>query len=72
MGYLKRIRGLLMKVDFFPHTQFIRYKGETAFTTATGGCVSLVVIVIFGVLFLSAGIGTIQRSTVNTSVDMSF
>ncbi len=47
--------------DMFPATQFLRYKGSGDFKTATGGCVSVAVIVIFVILFYSLGVQTVNQ-----------
>jgi len=44
---------LLKSLDLFPTNNFLRYKDESDYTTATGGFVSIVVIIIFIVLFAS-------------------
>ncbi len=59
---------LLRKFDLFPTTQFLRYKSEAEYKTATGGFVSMAVIVIFVILFYSLGTQTVNRQIINGSV----
>lgn len=65
------IQKLLRKVDLFPATQFIRYKGDAQYTTATGGFVSVAVIVIFMILFASMAIKTVNREIINATTTVN-
>ena len=58
--------------DLFPTTQFIRYNGESEYTTVTGGIVSTVVLAIFVILFASMGIRTINRQIITSSVSTEY
>lgn len=55
------ISNLLKKPDLFCQTAFVRYNGEADYSTATGGFVSLAVIIIFVTLFFSMGLKTVKR-----------
>lgn len=46
----------LKKIDLFPSTQFIKYKKEPDHTTATGGFISVAVIIVFAILFTSLAV----------------
>jgi hypothetical protein len=52
---------LMRFFDLFSYSTFLRYKGESEFKTATGGFFSLIVLIIFAILFTNLGIKTIQR-----------
>jgi hypothetical protein len=67
MKIVKLIRQLLQKFDSFPATQFLRYQGETEYATATGGFFSLVVIVVFMILFTSTGLDVINKVNVTAT-----
>lgn len=56
MKTVRCFSSLLRNFDFFPANQLFRYKGEDAYTTATGGVCSIIIIIIFIILFISAGI----------------
>lgn len=62
------LQKLLKKIDLFPTNQLVRYNGESEYTTATGGLVSLALIVIILILFSSKGIQTLDRSTISSSI----
>jgi hypothetical protein len=64
---IKCLRAFLQSLDFFPATQFLRYKGETEYKTATGGFVSFVIIIIFIILFTSTGLDMINKTTVTAT-----
>jgi hypothetical protein len=64
MGLIKSCRRLLVKFDFFPATQFLRYKGSTEYRTATGGVFTILIIVIFCLLFFQALTDIIARRNV--------
>jgi hypothetical protein len=55
--------------DLFPTTQFLRYKEEADYKTATGGFVSIVLIVICVILFYGLGMQTVNREIINGSVN---
>jgi hypothetical protein len=67
MGILRCLARSLRAIDLFPTSTFLRYKGETDYTTATGGCLSITVIIVFVILFASMGIKTVKRQIINTS-----
>lgn len=48
-------------VDLFPNSKLLRYKGESEYTTVTGGIISSMVIIMFIVLFASMGLKTLNR-----------
>jgi hypothetical protein len=53
--------------DLFAASQFIKYKGESDFKTATGGFCSVVILTIFAVLFTSMAIKTVNRQIITWS-----
>ena len=67
MKFLKAVRNFLRKFDSFPATQFLRYNGESEYATATGGILSLIIIVIFIILFTSTGLDIVNRVTVTAT-----
>lgn len=60
----------LKKLDFFPAQQFLRFQGEPDYTTATGGFCSVVIIVIFFILFINTGLNVINKINVTVSSDL--
>jgi hypothetical protein len=66
------LQKLLKKIDLFPTDQFVRYNGESEYTTATGGLVSLALIVVILILFSNKGIQTLDRSTISSSISTKF
>lgn len=64
---LKCLNKILKTIDLFPTSIFLRYKGETDYTTATGGFLSITVIIVFIILFASMGIKTLKKEIISTS-----
>lgn len=46
----------------------MRYNGDGEYTTATGGFVSIVVIIVFAVMFASMALKTIDRKIITSSI----
>jgi len=67
MRILKTIKSVLYRIDFFTTSQFLCYKGENSYATATGGFLSACIIIIFLVLFTNTGMQVIHKDNVNTS-----
>jgi hypothetical protein len=61
------IQSGLRACDLFAVTQFVRYKGESDFKTATGGFCSVSILTIFAVLFTSLAIKTVNRDIISWS-----
>jgi hypothetical protein len=61
----RRIQSILRKCDLFAVSQFIRYKGEPDYSTATGGFCSVAILTIFAVLFTSMAVKTVDREIIN-------
>ena len=47
--------------DLFATTELFRFKGEPYYATWTGSCVSIIVIIIFSVLFAAEGWATLNH-----------
>lgn len=56
---------LFRSLDLFSVTQFLRYKQDESFKTVSGGVTSLIILIIFIVLFGNKAIQTINRSIIN-------
>lgn len=69
MRAIRTIHSAFRAIDLFPASQFLRYKGEPEYKTATGGFCSLVIIIIFIVLFINTGLAVLSKATVTVSVD---
>lgn len=54
-------------VDLFPTSSFLRYSGDSEYTTSTGGFTSLVVITIFIILFANMGLKTVKMEIIDSS-----
>lgn len=65
--FTKGLQSLLRMCDLFSVSQFIKYKGDNDYSTATGGFCSVLVLTIFAVLFTSLGIRTVSREIINWS-----
>jgi hypothetical protein len=70
MKAIKILHSTLTKIDLFPAQQFLRYKGEAEYKTATGGFCSILVIAIFFALFINSGLDVINKVNVTTSFDI--
>jgi hypothetical protein len=64
MSCIKSFRQLLVKFDFFPATQLLRYKGSTEYRTATGGIFTILIIIIFCILFFNALLDIVNKKNV--------
>jgi hypothetical protein len=51
----------LRYVDLFPSSAFLRYGGDSEYTTTTGGLTSVIVIAVLIALFASMGLKTVKR-----------
>ena len=58
------MRLLLKKADLFSTSQFLRYKSDADYNTVSGGVCSLLIIIVFCVLFLNAGIKTVNKEII--------
>lgn len=56
----------LRSLDLFPTSNFVRYSGDSDYTTSTGGLTSVVVITIFIILFASMGIRTANKEIITS------
>ena len=68
-SFCSHLSNLMKKPDLFCQTTFVRYNGEADYSTATGGFVSLAVIVIFSILFFNMGIRTLHKEIITFTVD---
>jgi hypothetical protein len=64
MGCLKKIKQLLSGFDLFSQHVSFRFRDEPAYQSATGGVVSLILIVVFVAVFAGTGINTINREKI--------
>ena len=64
---LRCLSNLLKKMDLFPADQFIRFRGESEYTTATGGFFSFLLIGTILAAFLSKGFQTVNRENITSS-----
>jgi hypothetical protein len=67
-NFCAKLKKFLANGDLFSTSQFLRYKKESEFGTATGGFISIAVIIVFAALFWSQGIKTVHRELINASV----
>ena len=54
----------IKKIDLFPTSAFIRYKGESDYTIVTGGCTSIIVIIALIALFFTEGLKTVKKEII--------
>lgn len=64
---LKKVMALLRWGDMFTTTQFLRYRGDSDYSTATGGFISIAVLMVFFILFANLGLQTARRELINSS-----
>jgi hypothetical protein len=63
-NYISR---LIRQFDLFSTVQYIRYKGEPRFKTATGGCASLAIIIILIAVSSGEAYRTLNKEMINSS-----
>ena len=66
------LHSLFQALDLFASSKFVRYKGESEFRTATGGAVSVSIIVIFGLLFSTMGLRTVRKEIITSVTESNF
>lgn len=54
----------LWNIDLFSSSQLLRHKNETNYGTLTGGCLSLIIIAIFGTLLIKDSTTVLSMSKV--------
>lgn len=69
MCAIRAFRNVLVRFDFFPATQFLRYKGEIEYRTATGGTFTILITVLFCLLFFNALVDIIDKKNVSLQTD---
>lgn len=67
-SFKKTMQNILKAFDLFPTQQYLRYKEEPDYKTATGGAVSIAILVIFIIMFYSLGMQTVNQKIINGSV----
>lgn len=55
---------LLKFCDLFSTSQFLRYKNDEDYKTASGGICSLIVVTIFMIMFMNTAMQTIDKSNI--------
>ena len=61
MAILSSLGKALRQVDLFPISNFLRYNGDSEYTTSTGGLTSVLIIAVLIALFASMGLRTVNR-----------
>lgn len=64
MSICKFVKRTLRKLDIFGSSQFLRYKEEPRFGSLTGGIATIILIVLFAILFWNQFIHTIQKQNI--------
>ena len=66
------LNSFFKKIDLFPHNNFLRYNGEAEYTTATGGALSTIIIILFVILFANMGLKTVNKQIITSSVSTNY
>lgn len=69
VSFRKTMQKILRVFDLFPTQQYLRYREEPDYKTATGGAVSIAILVIFIILFYNLGMQTVNQQIINGSVN---
>ena len=69
VSFRKTMHKILKAFDLFPTQQYLRYREEPDYKTATGGAVSIAILVIFIILFSNLGMQTVNQQIINGSVN---
>ena len=69
VSFRKTMQKILKAFDLFPTQQYLRYREEPDYKTATGGAVSIAILVIFIILFSNLGMQTVNQQIINGSVN---
>jgi len=62
--------GMTKALDMFNCNQFFQYKDDTEYRTITGGCISIILIIVLGVIFANEGLKTINKEIITTNIDI--
>jgi hypothetical protein len=67
MKLVKKLRKFIKNFDLFSTSKFLRYGEDEDYKTASGGLCSLIVFIVFLVLFMSTAIQTVNMQIINWS-----
>ena len=71
MSCLKNfIQNFILKADLFAATATLRYSGGSSYETYVGGCVSLLMVIGFALIFYSSFIDVLTKVNVISSIDI--
>ena len=68
MGVLKKVQGGIKSLDLFAHPVGLRMNEEPEYESLTGGLLSMVMVVVFVVIFASATLNTINKVYIESKV----
>lgn len=71
MRILRVLKSFLVKIDFFGSNEMLRYKGEGKYQTLTGGVITFILVILFGIVALERFISVVTKDTV-TSRDSTY
>ena len=60
----------ILRADLFAATPTLRYGGEPAYETMVGGCVSLIMVIGFALIFYSSFLNVLNKVNVIATVDI--
>ena len=66
----KTVGNFVRIFDIFPSAEFLRYKGDPYYQTITGGCISIMIMIAFIILFTSMGLQTARKEIIFSSSDV--
>jgi hypothetical protein len=66
-GIIKSFKSFVYKCDFFSTSEFLRYNHEESYRTLTGGTCSIMIVIIFSIIFANLGIQTVNKSIISSS-----
>lgn len=67
MKLLPIARSFVKTFDLFSASQFLRYQEEGDYKTVSGGICSLIVMIVFAVLFMNTAIQTVNMDLISWS-----
>ena len=63
-------RNFVLKSDLFAATPTLRYKGGSAYETVVGGCLSIILVICFILIFYNSFINVLYKVNVLSTVDV--
>lgn len=69
---MDKIKGFILEWDFFAHGNLQRYKEEESYRTLLGGCVSIILVILFFIIFFNMTLNTFKKELINSDSSITY